>query len=129
MRFIQWEDAHVKRVKTVIRLHLAKLRVQARGKGIEAETAKQQLDALTKPAGTEKPLVGLLNCAADYADDYHRRIGKPLGSDGILSDAWADLIVAILSLSVPLYADTARGMEDYAREIVEAAGFPPSVVD
>jgi hypothetical protein len=124
---MQNQETIVKRVKTVIRLHLAKLRIQARGKGPAAEVAKQTLATLARPKGIERPIVGLLNCAADYADEYRIATGKALGSDGLMSDTWADLIVAILGLAGGSGIEL-KVLEDYAREIVVAAGYAASMI-
>jgi hypothetical protein len=122
------EEKSTMRVKTAIRLHLAGLKVAATSNPL----VKKHLAALTHPLGIEKPLMGLFNCTADYADAFYRRNRIRVSDAGIAADEWIKLITAILALSADNIGigRLEQGMlEQLAREIVVAAGFASSAID
>ena len=81
-------------------------------------------DAVTRPRGAERPIVGMLAAWLLYADLHRERYEAGIGEDYVLGPEWAKIGSAVLGL---LNGDCGRldcgAIDGLIRNVLKAEGF------
>jgi hypothetical protein len=90
---------------------------------------RRHCSAWSDPRGPEMPIRLMFQVLAGYADAHAIRFESPLAEDGILGQAWLDMLRGLRTL---LNGDLGRfdggTLDALAHAIADAAGFEPEAV-